>query len=194
MDHKFFDFHSRKLSLFVLTKNGVKESKIFYFSFPRKLTFCTAKITQNYARPPTLSWTADFSIFIPDNWAFLFAQKMALKNRVPLHVCYCILPSFLEATIRHYNFLVKSLREVAEECNDLNINFHLLHGEPHNVVYDLSKKLQIGLLVVDFFPLRLPRSWLKKLQERLDESIPISQVTKKSVFFFLKKQKNYFVA
>ncbi|XP_043283869.1 deoxyribodipyrimidine photo-lyase [Venturia canescens] len=113
---------------------------------------------------------------VQDNWAFLFAQKMALKNRVPLHVCYCILPTFLEATIRHYNFLVKSLREVAQECNDLNINFHLLHGEPHNVVFELSKKLEIGLLVADFFPLRLPCSWLERLQDKLNETIPICQV------------------
>lgn len=44
---------------------------------------------------------------VQDNWAFLFAQKLALKNQVPLHVNYCLLPKFLDANTRHYRFLVK---------------------------------------------------------------------------------------
>lgn len=45
---------------------------------------------------------------VQDNWAFLFAQKLAMKNRVPLHVCFCLLPKFLDANTRHYKFLGKS--------------------------------------------------------------------------------------
>lgn len=44
---------------------------------------------------------------LADNWAFLFAQKLALKNEIPLHVCFCLKPKFLDATIRHYKFLLK---------------------------------------------------------------------------------------
>lgn len=32
---------------------------------------------------------------VQDNWTFLFAQKLALKNQLPLHVCFCLLPKFL---------------------------------------------------------------------------------------------------
>lgn len=108
---------------------------------------------------------------------------MALKNRVPLHVCYCILPTFLDATIRHYKFLVKSLSEVSKDCKDLNINFHLLLGEPNSVVFDFIKKHGIGVLVVDFHPLRLPRFWLDDLKKKLSETIPICQVIKQSSKF-----------
>lgn len=44
---------------------------------------------------------------VQDNWAFLFAQKLALKNELPLHVCFSLVPKFLDATIRHYKFMLK---------------------------------------------------------------------------------------
>ncbi|XP_011311461.1 deoxyribodipyrimidine photo-lyase-like isoform X2 [Fopius arisanus] len=113
---------------------------------------------------------------VQDNWAFLYAQKLALKNRLPLHVCYCIVPKFLDATLRHYKFLVESLEEVSTDCRDLNVNFHLLLGEPNSVVLDFVKKYTMGALVIDFFPLRLPRFWVKDIQEKLPEDIPLCQV------------------
>ena len=51
---------------------------------------------------------------ISDNWAFLYAQKLALKMEVPLYVCFCLVPKFLEATIRHYKFMLEGLMEVEQ--------------------------------------------------------------------------------
>uniref|UniRef100_A0A493T1M6 Photolyase/cryptochrome alpha/beta domain-containing protein n=1 Tax=Anas platyrhynchos platyrhynchos TaxID=8840 RepID=A0A493T1M6_ANAPP len=41
---------------------------------------------------------------VQDNWAFLYAQRLALKQELPLRVCFCLVPKFLGATIRHYGF------------------------------------------------------------------------------------------
>lgn len=41
---------------------------------------------------------------VQDNWAFLFAQKLALKNEVPLHVCFCIIAKYLDASVRQFHF------------------------------------------------------------------------------------------
>jgi deoxyribodipyrimidine photo-lyase len=49
---------------------------------------------------------------VADNWALLFAQELGLKRKVPLAVVFCLVPGFLEATIRHYGFRLKGLREV----------------------------------------------------------------------------------
>ncbi|KAM9615391.1 deoxyribodipyrimidine photo-lyase-like isoform 3-T4 [Morphnus guianensis] len=51
---------------------------------------------------------------VQDNWAFLYAQRLALKQELPLHVCFCLVPKFLDATIRHYGFMLRGLQEVAE--------------------------------------------------------------------------------
>jgi hypothetical protein len=33
---------------------------------------------------------------------------------VPLYVCFCLVPKFLEATIRHYKFMLEGLMEVEQ--------------------------------------------------------------------------------
>ncbi|EMP37636.1 Deoxyribodipyrimidine photo-lyase [Chelonia mydas] len=57
---------------------------------------------------------------VQDNWAFLYAQRLALKQQLPLHVCFCLVPKFLEATIRHFSFMLKGLQEVAKGAERQN--------------------------------------------------------------------------
>uniref|UniRef100_A0A5K3FWL5 Photolyase/cryptochrome alpha/beta domain-containing protein n=1 Tax=Mesocestoides corti TaxID=53468 RepID=A0A5K3FWL5_MESCO len=61
-----------------------------------------------------------------DNWALLFAQRIALKFSVPLHVCFNVASSVALRTRRHLNFLLEGLAEVEKDCKDLAISFHLL--------------------------------------------------------------------
>ena len=37
---------------------------------------------------------------VQDNWALLYARQLAEKHGMPLSVCYCLAPSFGEASIR----------------------------------------------------------------------------------------------
>ncbi|KAK2582266.1 hypothetical protein KPH14_004612 [Odynerus spinipes] len=113
---------------------------------------------------------------VQDNWAFLYAQRTAIKNKMPLHVCFCILPKFLNMTIRHYKFLLNGLMEVEKECKDLNINFHLLHGEPSTLVPNFVKNHNMGAVVTDFFPLRLPMAWVEGVKNKLPDGVPMCQV------------------
>ena len=47
------------------------------------------------------------------------------------------------------------MQEVSEECEELNIGFHLLAGEPTDVLSPaFLKQHHIGLVVTDFSPLR----------------------------------------
>ena len=49
---------------------------------------------------------------VVDNWALLYAQRLALKMEIPLHVCFCLVPKFLEATIRQFDFMLNGLKQV----------------------------------------------------------------------------------
>uniref|UniRef100_A0A1B6H369 Deoxyribodipyrimidine photo-lyase n=1 Tax=Cuerna arida TaxID=1464854 RepID=A0A1B6H369_9HEMI len=113
---------------------------------------------------------------VQDNWALLFAQKLALKNEIPLHVCFCVKPKFLDATIRHYKFLFKGLEEVASECKSLNIEFHLLIGNGEEVLPSFVEKNKIGAVVLDFMPLRDCLSWAQTLKKSLPKEVPLIQV------------------
>ena len=47
---------------------------------------------------------------VNDNWALLEAQKIALKNNVPLIVCFNYYNKYSQANIRHYQFLFDGLK------------------------------------------------------------------------------------
>lgn len=113
---------------------------------------------------------------VQDNWAFLFAQKLALKNEIPLHVCYCLLPKFLDANMRHYKFLVKGLQEIEDECKALNISFHLFSNDGGTEVPKFVKKHSIGAVVCDLSPLRVPKQWIENLKKDTPADIPVIQV------------------
>ncbi|VVC95221.1 unnamed protein product [Leptidea sinapis] len=113
---------------------------------------------------------------VQDNWAFLFAQKLALKNEVPLHVCFCLIAKYLDASVRQFHFLIKGLEKVAEECNQLNISFHLLEGNGADALPQWVVDHKIGAVVCDFNPLRVPMSWLEGVKKKLKKDVPLIQV------------------
>ena len=60
---------------------------------------------------------------VDDNWALVTAQDIALKNGVPLIVCYQYIGKFPKANIRQYGFLFKGLEELRLKLERLNIEF-----------------------------------------------------------------------
>jgi len=115
---------------------------------------------------------------VQDNWALLYAQKVALELNVPMHVVMCVPPLLGEMTIRHFTFMLEGLKEVAEECSDLNIGFHLLAGSPPDLLtHSFLSSHNIGLLVADFSPLREQVAWLDKVTKSLEpQAISLHQV------------------
>jgi deoxyribodipyrimidine photo-lyase len=107
---------------------------------------------------------------LQDNWAALFAQKLALADNIPLYVIAGISvshPEHAEATRRMLDFSLDGLKEVAEECDKLGIEFHLLQDTDKPMsqrILDWIKKAQVGCVVADFSPLRPHRGQLEALQ------------------------------
>merc|ERR550539_9160 len=52
---------------------------------------------------------------VQDNWAMIYAQKMALQHKVSLSVVFCLLPTSASATLRHFDFMMKGLQQVEQE-------------------------------------------------------------------------------
>ncbi|XP_047444696.1 CPD photolyase [Mugil cephalus] len=114
---------------------------------------------------------------VQDNWALIHAQRLAVKENLPLHICVClVVPKSELSTLRHYSFMLKGLEEVAKECENLNIQFHLLHGVPGDVLPGFVSDHGLGAVVTDFSPLREPLQWLKDIKKRLPKDVPIIQV------------------
>lgn len=109
-----------------------------------------------------------------DNWALLYAQKIAIENNAPLLVCFQYIGDFPISNIRQYGFLFAGLKETEETLNALNINFYLLQGNANLVLTELIDKQSVGAIVVDYSPLKVYRRRLNRVKEKVD--IPIYQV------------------
>ena len=111
---------------------------------------------------------------LADNWGLLFAQEQARTRQQPLVVLFCLKTGFLGATIRQYGFMLRGLEETAVGVADRGIGFHLLQGEPAQVMPSFLRDLGASILVTDFDPLGIKRRWLNDVAERIP--IPVVQV------------------
>ncbi len=109
-----------------------------------------------------------------DNWAFLYAQKLAIELESPLTVIFCLVPGFLGATLRQYSFMIKGLKSVQKELEGKNIEFRLLTGSPEREIPEFISKNAVSAVVTDFDPLKIKREWKKSVQENTE--IPFYEV------------------
>ena len=151
-------------------------ASILEFKFNKKRVRILSEATEVSPKCKGIAYWMFRDERVQDNWAFLFAQKLALKNEVPLHVCFCLLTKFLDGTLRQFKFLFKGLKEVRKECEELNINFHMLYGSGAEVMPDFVKKNNIGALVIDFMPLRNVMAYAEQLKKTLPKDVPLCQV------------------
>lgn len=105
---------------------------------------------------------------VKDNWALLYAQKEAISRNESLQVVFCVLPEFLEATFRHYDFLIKGLQEVEKELSSLNIELTLLLGAPNIEIPKFIEQQGASLLVTDFNPIKIVTNWKDKVAKSID--------------------------
>ncbi|VDP70884.1 unnamed protein product [Schistosoma curassoni] len=59
---------------------------------------------------------------VQDNWAFIYAQRLAIKFKVPLQVCFCLVPAYQADTLRQFAFMIGGLTEVEQETWYQKIN------------------------------------------------------------------------
>ncbi|CAK9072474.1 unnamed protein product [Durusdinium trenchii] len=116
-----------------------------------------------------------------DNWALLKAQELALERRASLQVCFCLVPKFLGATLRHFDFMLRGLEETSKELSRLNIGFLLLKGESVKEVPKLLRSIKqkgpVHAVVCDMSPLRVPRAWVAGVGKELKKlKVPLIQV------------------
>ncbi|MGE5316341.1 MAG: deoxyribodipyrimidine photo-lyase [Acidobacteriota bacterium] len=109
-----------------------------------------------------------------DNWALLYAQQCAIEARVPLIVCFCLAPRFLDAARAQYEFMLKGLRGVGEQLREHAIPF-LVRTEPSDAALaTIIDRYSIGLVVTDFSPIRLRRRQVESAASAI--RIPLVEV------------------
>lgn len=106
-----------------------------------------------------------------DNWALLYAQELAVEAKVPLLVVFNLVPNFLGGLARQHEFKLRGLEEVARVLHKKHIPFFLITDatgkSSAKSINDFVREHNVGAVVTDFFPLRLPRKWVEELRTTL---------------------------
>jgi deoxyribodipyrimidine photo-lyase len=116
---------------------------------------------------------------VEDNWALLYAQELALQMKAPLAVVFCLVPQFLNATLRQFGFMLRGLEQVEKSLEDLEIPFFLLRGWPKKEMPKFAAESKVTILVTDFDPLRIKREWKEEVANKLE--IPLYEVDTRNI-------------
>lgn len=111
---------------------------------------------------------------VNDNWAMIYAQQKAIELKQELIIVFNLVPDFLEATIRQYSFMLKGLEKVEINLTKLNIPFRIFSGQPQKTIPKYISEIGAGLLITDFNPLKITKSWKNNVKEKI--SIPFHEV------------------
>jgi deoxyribodipyrimidine photo-lyase len=122
-----------------------------------------------YTSGPVLYWMSREQR-IENNWALIYAQEIAIKNKSPLYIIFNLVPEFLNATIRQYGFMLKGLQQIEPKVQEKNLVFEILPGDPAEIIPKYIKEKNIKVLVSDFDPLRIKRSWKESVNKNIDIS------------------------
>lgn len=141
----------------------------------RKRVRALNQVKQVASKGPVVYWMQR-EMRVEDNWALLFAQDLAQKNKVPLWIIFALRTDLTThfGTRRMLDFMLTGLAQVEEVANKHGIGFQLLLLDPVKAIKDFIKLKQAAVLVTDFSPLKTPRNW--KTQIAHDVNIPFYEV------------------
>jgi deoxyribodipyrimidine photo-lyase len=100
---------------------------------------------------------------IHDNWALVFAAEKANGLNASLIILFCIVPDFLGAGLRHYDFMIKGLGQTRSDCLYCGIPFVTIIGSPEKAIPAFIKTSGAAILVTDFDPLKIKRDWKNRI-------------------------------
>ncbi len=133
---------------------------------------------KDYSSGPVIYWM-DRERRMRDNWAFVCAQKCAKQWEVPMAVVYVLPETFLDSAWRQHHFMIEGFKELIKDLEEKNIPFYMLLGDPEKEINKFVEDNEVGCVVTDFTPLKLPRSWRDKLEKSLD--VPFYEVDARNV-------------
>lgn len=126
-----------------------------------------------YKKGPIVYWMSR-DMRVHDNWALLYALKAGQKHEAPLAVVFNLVPTFLGATLRQYDFMLKGLQTLETELEKYNIPFFLTWGKPEEEIPKFVKKNKVGMLISEFSPLKINRNWKNSIIKNIE--IPFLEV------------------
>ncbi len=101
-----------------------------------------------------------------DNPALDVAVAAANALRQPVVVFLAPVPTYPNANVRHYKFLVEGIPDIADALGKRNIGF-VLRRFPEHSLLRFCEELKAALVIGDENPMREPESWRRTAAKKL---------------------------
>lgn len=103
---------------------------------------------------------------VNDNWALLFAIDLANKNNAPLAVVFTLVPNYISANFRHFDFMLRGLAEVKDNLRRLNIPLIIIKdNNPSDALASFIVAHSVNVVISDFDPLRHKQQWIEEINK-----------------------------
>ena len=109
---------------------------------------------------------------ITSKWTYREHNFMSVMIKCLIWCSFC----YEKYAYHYHDYLYVFSFSFFQECSVLNIAFHLLIGQAKDKLSELVREADIGVVVTDFCPLRVPTQWVKDVKGRLPSHIPFCQV------------------
>jgi len=113
---------------------------------------------------------------LEDNWALIYAQTQAKERQQPCLVIFSLFHHFESSKNLEndpmFHRMKMGLKLVVKQAKDKGLPFYILHGDTITTIQTFLKKVQAGLFITDFSPLKAMRD----LRESLAQTIPMRMV------------------
>ena len=112
---------------------------------------------------------------VRDNHALLRAQEIAKANNTHVVVLFCLLIGTGYRAREHYEFMIEGLKQVESGLQQYGIPFVVIPSSKNaqDAVVDYLAEVSAAALVVDFSPLKGPRTLQKGLATRIDVQMEV---------------------
>lgn len=128
---------------------------------------------------------------VDNNWALIYAMQLAVETHRSLAVVFCLVPEFLNATIRQYGFMLKGLQKVELKLRQKNIPFYMLLGNPEVEIPKFCLEHKVGHLVADFDPLRIKQGWLNEVCRKVNSVVTVVDAHNVVPAFLVSRKAEY---
>ena len=107
-----------------------------------------------------------------ENPALEYAIRWANELDTPCVVAFSLMDDYPDGSLRHFQFMLEGLKEVADRLAERGLKFCLLHGEPSKRIDEFAEAAVA--VVTDHGYLRIHRRWRAELAQSL--SVPLVRV------------------
>ncbi len=105
---------------------------------------------------------------VEDNWALVYAYKLANENGRKLKVIFTLDFTYPLANYRSFSFMLEGLKQVQVKLYELNIFFELLIGNPIEKLKEYLNLNQVAAIILDFDPIKIKQLWKKEIANIAD--------------------------